>query len=93
MDAYWRNIENQLDKLRTADTAEKVIAICPPEPGTSTGHGWWGGSGGDYLPCDALECAGWRFVQWKAKYWWAMRAPNGDILTYVEGDIYKGYHI
>src|SRR2546427_572624 len=53
-------------------------------------EGFFAGSGGDGSVEDALSEAGWRHTWRKAHYYWVMQAPNGDKITYVEGDIYRG---
>jgi hypothetical protein len=90
LDGFWAEIDRQLAELRTAKTADDVIRICPAVPGTSAGEGFFAGSGGDGQVIDALYAAGWTVTWREAHYYWVMRAPNGDLLTYVEGDLYRG---
>lgn len=33
---------------------------------------------------------GWTYVWIEADYYWAMQAPDGSVITYVEGDVYRG---
>lgn len=87
---FWEDIDTKLELLRSATTVDEVLAILPPEPGLSSGHGWFGGGGGDGRVEDSLWDAGWRSVIWEASYYWCMAAPNGDLLSYVEGDLYRG---
>lgn len=90
LDAFWEHIDNQIEELRSAKTADEVLRICPKIPGTSSGDGFFGGGGGDVLPNDPLSEAGWEYVWVDAHYFWCMQAPNGDMVTYVEGDLYRG---
>lgn len=87
-DAFWAAIAAQLEELRTAQTADDVVRILA-SPGC-VGDGFFGGSGGDDSVEDALSAAGWHHTWRNAHYYWVMRAPNGDKITYVEGDIFKG---
>lgn len=91
---FWEVIESQLRELGTASTADDVIRILSnernPLGGGSAGDGFFAGSGGDGSVEGALFDAGWTHVWSEASYYWCMRAPNGDLITYVEGDIYRG---
>lgn len=96
-DNFWTVIEAQLIELRTAKTADDVVRILslernPHGPGVAAGDadGFFAGGGGDGSVWAALADAGWSTVWRKASYYWAMQAPNGDLITYVEGDIYRG---
>jgi hypothetical protein len=93
VDTFWRAIEEQCQELRSAKTAAEVIAILnrpgsPSEP--SSGDAFFAGSGGDTQLDDCLHEAGWSYAWREASYYWAMRAPDGSLLTYVEGDVYLG---
>lgn len=91
LDRFWLHIAAQLESLRAAESADDVLRICPPAPGVSVGDGWFGGSGGDDSVLDALYDAGWRAVWIEADYHYAMRSrATGDVITYCEGDIYRG---
>ena len=90
MDGFWAQIEAQLAELKQAATADDVIRILGGAEGASAGDAFFAGSGGDDSVEDALSEAGWTHVWRKAHYYWAMQAPNGDGITYVEGDIYRG---
>lgn len=88
-DDFWANVEKQITELRSAKSADDVIRICPAQQGAS-GEGFFAGSGGDDSVEDALRSAGWVHVRRDAGYYWCMRAGNGDLITYVEGDLYRG---
>lgn len=88
LDGFWAAIDAQLEQLRTAATADDVVRILD-SPGC-VGDAFFAGSGGDGSVEDALSNAGWTSVRRDAWYYWAMRAPNGDVISYVEGDIYRG---
>lgn len=87
-DPFWAAIEAQLEELKTAVTAEDVIRILGGAEGASAGDAFFAGGGGDGRVDESLEEAGWSYVWREAHYYWAMRAPNGGGITYVEGDIY-----
>ena len=88
MDAFWERIDNQLERLRSAKSADEVIAILDPP---SSGDAFFAGSGGDGSVYGSLMQAGWDVAWWVARYYWAMRSPDGQSgITYVEGDVYRG---
>ncbi len=87
---FWEAIDAQLLELRMAKTADDVIRILPAQPGMSSGDGFFGGGGGDDIIDGPLIQAGWKHITYEAPYHFSMRAPNGDEITYVEGDIYRG---
>jgi len=69
-----------------------VKAILDTLPGSevSSGDAFFGGSGSDLSLRGALRDACWRLVHVEAPYHWCMRSPVVDMLTYVEGDVYRG---
>jgi hypothetical protein len=86
LDGFWAAIDAQLAQLRTAATVDQALAICP---GGSQGQGFFaGGDGDDFM--GALLAAGWTITDCEASYFWAMKAPDGGLLSYVEGDLYRG---
>lgn len=102
-DPFWTAVRQQLTELRTATTAEDVLRILAPDRNPyrlenptwdgqdGAAQGFFAGSGsGDDTVDDALDDAGWTYVWSRAAYWWAMRAPDGSVITYCEGDIYRG---
>jgi hypothetical protein len=96
LDAFWDVIAQQLAELRTARTADDVIRILGhdrnPHGENAAGDGFFAGSGGDESVFEALAYhAGWTVVWYTAHYHYALRSPDGaDVITYVEGDIYRG---
>jgi hypothetical protein len=40
----------------------------------------------------ALDCAGWDVYGIERDYLWEARAPGGEWIHYVEGDLYRGRH-
>ncbi|MFB7858829.1 hypothetical protein [Rhodococcus qingshengii] len=94
-DKFWAKVKSQLNEAKTAKNADDVIRIFAPEnnPYGHTevgGDGFFAGSGGDNTLWEALDEAGWTFLWEKAAYWWAMKAPDGSVITYAEGDLYRG---
>lgn len=87
---FWAAIEAQCAELRTAKTADQVIEILNRYGPPSVGDAFFAGSGGDTRVEECLDAAGWTYVWREAHYHWAMRAPDGSLLTYVEGDVYRG---
>lgn len=86
-DAFWDEIDRQIEALRSAKSADDVIRILSPG---ESGDAFFGGSGGDASVSEALLDAGWSYNWSQAGYYWSMRAPDGSSITYIEGDIYKG---
>lgn len=90
-DGFWAAIAEQLAELRTARSAEDVLPTLPPDYGDGGVDGYFGGSGGDDSVYAALTDAGWSIAWFKASYYYALTAPDGQSgITYVEGDIYRG---
>lgn len=89
LDGFWAAIDGQLSALRTAGTVDEVLSICGGKAGASSGDAFFGGGDGDEF-MGALMDAGWVIAQCEASYFWAMRAPDGGLLSYVEGDLYRG---
>lgn len=94
-DYFWECIDGQLLALTRAKSAADVTAILetarnPYGDPDIAGKvdGFFAGGGGDDDPSGPLYEAGWRTVWSEASYYWCMEAPNGDRITYVEGDIY-----
>lgn len=89
-DGFWKHIEDQLAAIaalpKTAGVDDVIELLDPP----SSGDAFFAGSGGDDSLMEALEKAGWHVVWAEAHYFYVMQAPNGDKLTYVEGDVYRG---
>lgn len=88
LDGFWKAIDTQLEKLRTAKSADDVILILASPD--CIGDAFFAGGGGDGRVQDSLLDAGWATTEYKAWYYWVMKAPNGDKITYIEGDIYRG---
>lgn len=86
--ASFREInEAQLAQLATITTAKDVLTLCAPVDG-SVGDGFWIGDGDEMM--GTLFDAGWTGVDVRASYHWCLKAPDGSMLTYVEGDLYRG---
>lgn len=75
-------------RVAAYSSPDDVIAAYPHQEGISAGQGFYEGDGDDLA--DELSSAGWRSVRWEAPYYWCMKAPNGQLLSYVEGDLYRG---
>lgn len=88
MDPFWTAIEAQLTLLEQARTADDVIRILRSDAGS--GDAFFAGSGGDGSVEGALDKAGWVHVWREAHYFYCMRADDGSMITYIEGDVYTG---
>ncbi|MFE7328038.1 hypothetical protein ACFU8W_24205 [Streptomyces sp. NPDC057565] len=97
LDTFWALIAGQHKELESARTADDVIRILGPDRNPhgpdwdgASGDAFFAGSGGDQTVNAALHTAGWTLIWAQAPYYYAMRAPDGSTITYVEGDIYRG---
>lgn len=95
--AFWAAVNRQLSEASQAKTVDDVLRIFSAERNPygpdfegMAGDAFFAGSGGDEILSDALTKAGWRVITWKSSYFWVMAAPDGQELTYIEGDIYRG---
>ncbi|MFD7956060.1 hypothetical protein ACFV4X_21505 [Streptomyces ardesiacus] len=87
LDTFWAVIATQLQELRTAKTADDVLRILPSD---GDAPAFFTGSGGDETVSDALRTAGWELVWAESSVYYTMRAPDGSMITYIEGDIFPG---
>lgn len=100
MDTFWAEVNTCLDELETARTADAVIdglnAHFFPNPGDpdspGCGDAFFPGSGGDRTLLESLSAAGWTVVWAEAPYFYVARNAGGELLTYIEGDVYRGDH-
>ena len=94
LDDFWANVDAALNRCADANTVEDVITILNEHFDPSDGVAFFGGSGGDTQLLDALywdrTTTGWRIVRYDVPYYWCLQDAHGDLLTYVEGDIYRG---
>lgn len=82
----WIDMLNALtEQMKLAVSVDDVLALCPHQ---SAGDGFWPGDGDDLL--GVLYDADWTTVDYRAPYHWCIKAPDGSLLTYVEGDLYRG---
>lgn len=88
LDTFWAAIAEQLQELRTAKNADDVLSTLANGHGPD--RGFFAGSGGDETVSDALHTAGWELVWAESSIYYTMRAPDGSMITYIEGDIYRG---
>jgi hypothetical protein len=91
LDGFWAAIDAQLEQMRTARTPADVVRILGSDPNLQDGRAqaFFAGGGGDSTPIDPLtEHAGWTVAWYNARYHYALKAPEGGYIEYVEGDIY-----
>ncbi|MFT7021357.1 MAG: hypothetical protein ACJA07_000434 [Rhodococcus sp. (in: high G+C Gram-positive bacteria)] len=89
-DAFWKNVDNSLNQIATATTVNAVIDTLNEHFEKSSGDAFFGGSGGDRQLYETLMAAGWTIVWSEAVYYFAAKDTAGNVLTYVEGDVYRG---
>lgn len=90
MNKFWAAIEAQCAELRTAKSANEVVTILNKYGPPSSGDAFFAGGGGDTGVNECLYEAGWVITWAEANYYWVMQAPDGSLLTYIEGDVYLG---
>lgn len=90
IDSFWTNVDKCLDEIEKARTSDAVIATLNEYFSVSAGDAFFGGSGGDRTLWDSLEKAGWSIVWAEAVYFYMAKNQSGEILTYIEGDVYRG---
>lgn len=90
MDTFWTEVGTCLDELETASTADAVIDGLNAHFSPSCGDAFIGGSGGDRQLLDSLRVAGWKIIWSEAPYYYLVRNASGELLTYIEGDVYRG---
>ncbi|MGW6202144.1 hypothetical protein ACWF9B_00595 [Streptomyces sp. NPDC055089] len=88
LELFWEVIAEQLEELRSAKNAADVLRVLAS--GNNPTRGFFAGSGGDDTVEDALHTAGWMVVWAESSLYYTMRAPDGSLITYVEGDILTG---
>ncbi|MFE5542755.1 hypothetical protein ACFQ71_02935 [Streptomyces sp. NPDC056534] len=97
-DNFWDAIRTQLKELESAKSADDVLRILAHENDPDQTYpranrpdeGFFGGSGGEDTVREALEEAGWTVLWSRDWCWYAMTALDGSVITYCEGDIYRG---
>ncbi|MCY1718533.1 hypothetical protein OVA26_16475 [Microbacterium sp. SL62] len=106
---FWRQIAHQLDRIRRSEGCSfdavrdvlqderyaEVIAEITRNGPTHQGDDatFFAGSGGDASLLEALLEAGWEMRAYSATCHYALRSPDGETLTYCEGDVLRGDHI
>lgn len=93
LDDYWANVSKALDTIRDhGDTVDDVMRILKEHFTPSSTEAFCDGSGGDRTLYDVLlwERDGWHLVWAEADYYWCAKDRNGDLLSYIEGDVERG---
>ena len=90
LDTFWDNVDRALDEIESATNVEAVITTLNGRFSPSSGDAFFPGSGGDRQLLDALRIAGWTVVWAEAPYFYVARDAAGALLTYIEGDVYRG---
>ncbi|WP_241473980.1 hypothetical protein [Mycolicibacterium neoaurum] len=94
LDTFWANVDAALNRCASATTVEDVIAILNEHFEPQGGDAFFGGSGGDTQLLDKLHWdrpeRTWNIVRYDATYYWCLADAHGDLLTYIEGDVYRG---
>lgn len=92
MDAYWTKYDQTLARVvserpTTFDDLKVILDSFEPP---SSGEAFFPG-GADETLGHALTAAGWRVNYREGDYVWVARSAfSGELITYVEGDLYRG---
>ncbi|MGW6144397.1 hypothetical protein [Streptomyces sp. NPDC055140] len=94
---FWTAIAAQHKELESARSADDVLRILShdrnphgPDWDGASEDGYFAGSGGDKTVGEALHTAGWTAIWAESPVYYTMRAPDGSVITYIEGDIRRG---
>ena len=88
---YWDKYDATLarivnEKPQTMDDLKVILDDFEPP---SSGVAFFPG-GADETLADALHQAGWAVEFREGDYVWVGRSGGGELITYVEGDLYRG---
>jgi hypothetical protein len=88
---YWQNYDRCLDRIRAdGETVDDVIRILGEHYDPSAAEAFFPGGSDRSLLGTLMETPGWSTIWVNADYHFAARDSQGDALTYVEGDVYRG---
>lgn len=88
-DTFWQEVDDYLVQASMMTTARDLIALTNTYWGPVSGDAFFPGSGGDNQLIDVLiESKHWTFEDIEADYYWTARGADGQILEYIEGDLY-----
>lgn len=95
VDTFWTTVDACLDEIESALTVDEVITtlnrhFADDLAQLGCGDAFFPGSGGDRQLRDALRTAGWTVVWSEAPYFYVARDVDGELMTYIEGDVYRG---
>ena len=93
--AFWHSVENSLDEIEKASTVDQVLDVldryfAEDWSHSTAGDTFFPGSGGDRQLREALLSAGWAIVWAEAEFYYVARDRTGQLLTYIEGDVFRG---
>lgn len=93
MPDYWDNVNAALDKIRdTGKTVDDVMAVLGQYFTPSSTEAFCEDSGSDRGLIDVLfdERDDWSMVWMDAHYYWCAKDSDGNLLSYIEGDVARG---
>lgn len=91
MKAYWHFYNRTLQRIaeEKPQTVDGIKAILDAFEPPSSGIAFFPG-GADETLAEAMHTAGWRVDYREGTYVWVATSKTGEVLTHVEGDIYRG---
>lgn len=89
-ESFWVRVDKCLDSIEDEYSADGVIAVLNNYFDKSSGAAFFGGSGGDRQLWESLAKAGWKKIWSEEHYYYVVESSAGELLTYMEGDVYRG---
>ncbi len=91
MDGYWDAYHRTLARIvdEKPQSMDKLKAILDSFQPPSSGEAFFPG-GADETLGEALDDAGWHIDWREGDYVWVGTSRTGEVVTYVEGDLYRG---
>lgn len=92
LDQFWAGYESTLRRIiaERPATVDALVAILNAFQQPSAGLAFFGNNADTHLS-DALDAAGWSVSFIEGDYLWeAQHGASGEVIHYVEGDVYRG---
>ena len=90
IDEYWAAVDAALTEVRQATTVDEVIDALNRHHQKSSGDAFFAGDYDDMYCALMFDAPRWGLVWSEAAYYWCARDSQGNTLSYVEGDVYRG---
>lgn len=91
---YFDRIDSANAAINAATTVDEIIAICDKHFPAEIAAGADGDSfypgGADEDLFSSLNLDTWTFPWIRSEFFFSIQDPQGNIMTYIEGDLYRG---